>query len=239
MRYEEVACIGCDARGIVRARRAHRVIGIGRHVLISGMVSRWYRHHHHAVSGLESGEAGLLLEETVLGIKIDVVCSGVFDGSIGPNGADDITELLELTTGTRITNELVETSGILCTNTTNCPEPLVWAFGLPWLTLTELMVDGTEEFFVDLLTSTVAGQAIGYHIVCMGSGLSDLCTTTEAVAKLTNEANGTVDGEFSEPFTELAGLKLANCEMAGNEKGIVEGLGFILLTGGGSLAVSE
>ena len=121
---------------------------------------------------LTDSEGELLLEETVLGIKIDALCSGIFDGSIGPNGADDITELLSLA-GVAITSDLVETSGIVCTNDANCPEPLVWATNMPWLTLAELMVEGTEEFMVDLLMSTVAGGTLGYHIVCMGSSLSD------------------------------------------------------------------
>jgi hypothetical protein len=32
--------------------------------------------------------------ETLDGIKIDILCSGIFDGSIGPNGADEIEEPL-------------------------------------------------------------------------------------------------------------------------------------------------
>ena len=100
------------------------------------------------------------------------------------------------------------------------------------------MVDGTEEFLADLLISSGAGNP-GYHVICMGSSTSDLCTFTEGVSKLTNEANGTVHSEFSEAFTELAGLKLFNCEVAGNEKGLVEGLELLLLTAVGTLDVSE
>jgi hypothetical protein len=73
----------------------------------------------------------------------------------------------------------------------------------------------------------------------MGSSTSDLCTTALGVSQLTNEAGGVVHGEFSESFTELAGAKLANCEIAGNETGIVEGLGSILLASGEALTVSE
>jgi hypothetical protein len=181
----------------------------------------------------ESGE--IALEETVLGVKTVVLCSGIFDGTIGPNGVDEITALLDLT-GTITVPRTLEGSGLACTNSGNCPEPLVWAVGLPYKTQAELMVEGTETWFVDLFTN--ATKEIGYHVECMG-GISDLCIAPEVIVHLGNEANGTVDGEFSDPFTELAGLKLANCELAGPEGAKITGLGFTLLTGTGSLSVSS
>jgi hypothetical protein len=72
----------------------------------------------------------------------------------------------------------------------------------------------------------------------MGSGTSDECTVAEGVSEKTNEGSN-VDTLFSEAFTELAGLKLANCVTGGNEVGLVTGLGTISLVGGGTLAVSE
>ncbi len=176
-------------------------------------------------------EGELTLSETIpiINVKISVLCSGVFDGTIGPTGEDTITELLTLTTGTLVNSTPLVEPGLLCTNTENCPEPLAWADNLPWNTLLELMVDGTETFFIDLLFKT--GGQVGYHLICMGSsGLEDLCSQTEGGSKATNTAEG-LDLEFSEAFTTLAGLKLANCEKAGTEAGTVEGLGFILLTG--------
>jgi hypothetical protein len=186
---------------------------------------------------LVDAEGEILIEEELLGVKLDVLCSGIFDGNIGPNGAAEATELLSLG-GVRVISALEETGGLECINDQNCPEPLVWPINLPWLGEVELMVDGTEEFFAGLGSAGGAAQA-AYHIICMGSSLSDLCSSSEAIGQLTNEAGGTVDGEVAESFTELGGLKLANCEVAGNEKGILEGLGVILLTAGGSLSVSE
>jgi hypothetical protein len=173
----------------------------------------------------ESGEGGVLLEETILGIKIAAVCSGIFDGSIGPNGADEITELLTLPVSTLVSSTALVEPGLLCEPEQNCPEPLVWLDNLPWLTLAELMEDEGQSFFVDLIMSSGVGDP-GYYVDCM-NGTHDLCESKEAISKLTNEGNGTVHGEFSEAFTELAGLKLANCEIAGVEKGIVEGLGLL------------
>ncbi len=153
-------------------------------------------------------EGELLFEETIpiINVQLDFLCSGVFDGTIGPTGEDAITELLTLTTGTLVSSTPLVEPGLLCTNTENCSEPLFWADNLPWNTLLELMVDGAETFFVDLLSKT--GGSVGFHLVCMGSsGLEDLCTFTEAGPKATNTAEG-LDLEFSEAFTELAGLKL-------------------------------
>jgi hypothetical protein len=179
---------------------------------------------------LAESEGEALIEETIpiINVKIDALCSGIGIGTIGPTGEGTGTELLTLTDILVGSTPLVE-PGLTCTNDGNCPEPLVWADNLPWQGLLELMVDGAETFFVGLVSKT--GGTIGYHLVCMGaSGLEDLCTATEAIGKVTNTAEG-LDVEGSEVFTELAGLKLANCEKAGAETGIVEGLGFGLLVG--------
>lgn len=98
------------------------------------------------------------------------------------------------------------------------------------------MVDGSEEFFTALITNNVFSG--GAHIQCMGSGISDTCTTSEAAIHVVNTAEG-LDGEMTEAFTTLAGLKLANCEVAGNETGIDEGLGILTIPGSGTLTASE
>ncbi len=177
----------------------------------------------------------LLLAETLDGIKIDALCSGIFVGDVGPNGADDMTELLTL--GEVAAGEPLVGAGLTCTNDENCAEALAWAEELPWLTLLVLMEDGTETFFADLLTSEKTGGTVAYEVECMSLGLSDLCSVTEAAALVENIAEG-LNVEFSEAFTTLAGLKLANCTTAGVEEGVVEGLG--LITGdGAALTASE
>jgi hypothetical protein len=173
----------------------------------------------------EAGE--LLLEETILGVKIDVLCSGILDGTANVNGEGTVTELLTLT-GTLVNKIPLEEPGLACTNSLNCPEPLAWADNLPWKVVVELMVDGAETFFVGLLLSSGAGNP-GYHIACMGNSLADLCTSNPGIFKLTNIAEG-LHVEFSEAFTELAEVKLGDCVTAGPAKGIVEGLGFLLFT---------
>ena len=44
----------------------------------------------------------ILMEETILGIKIDVLCSGIFDGNVQANGVDVVSELLALAGGSAI-----------------------------------------------------------------------------------------------------------------------------------------
>ncbi len=170
------------------------------------------------------------------GVKAIALCSGILDGFVEANSLDLITELLTLT-GTAVSlTELVE-PGLACTNVENCTEPLAWA-DLPttgWVTEAELMVDGTETFFVDLLLGA------GYYVNCMGGLIpfSELCATPETAVKLTNETNGTIDAEFTDAFQTLAGLPLAECSAGGANSGEVVGLGIILDAEGPTLAVSS
>jgi len=179
----------------------------------------------------------LALSETLDGININALCSGILDGNIGPNGADEITELLNLAAGSISLTALTGTA-LECLNTENCAEALAWAQGLPWLTLLVLMEDGSETFFADLLTPEKAGGEVAYEVECMSLGLSDLCAVEEAAALVENAAEG-LNIEFTDAFTELAGLKLANCTTAGAEKGVVTGLGIMTSDGTGTLTASE
>jgi len=180
-----------------------------------------------------------LEDEKVLGLKVKILCSGILDGTVGSaasNGEDEITKLLGLSTPHVDAGEPLVGPGITCTNVANCGgTPRVWAEGLPWKTLAELMVDGAETFFVDLLLNGM------YYSECtvLGTKVEDLCEAAEVSTKLTNEANGTVDIEFSDPFQELSGLKLGHCTIGGNESAVVTGLGTMLLTSGALLDVSS
>jgi len=180
-------------------------------------------------------EGELLLEDTKTLIgKVDILCSGVFLGTVGPSSADEITELLTLGL-VAIPLTALSGTGLECENSEHCEKAKVWAEELPWKTEAELMVDGTETFFVDLL---LLGK---YYAECtvLGTKIEDLCSAPTVAVKLTNEAAGTVDAEFSDAFQELAGLVLGECTQGGKESAIVEGLATILHTTGGALAVSS
>jgi hypothetical protein len=182
------------------------------------------------------GTGELELSETILGLTVAVLCSGVLDGTITTDGRGKVSELLSLT-GTAISLTGLSGTGLACTGDSNCGATAeAWAVDLPWAAELVLMEEGTEVFFAGLGLSSGAG-APGWEILC-ANGTSDTCTATEGVVNATNEGNN-VDGTTSEAFTELAGLKLGNCLTAGNEKAILAGLGTLSLVGGATLAVSE
>lgn len=168
-----------------------------------------------------------------LGVKAKILCSGILDGWVAPESLDFLSELLTLT-GTVV--PLAELTGVplTCTNEENCTTPEVWAAKMGWETEAELMVDGTETFFTDLILNG------GWYVQCLvlGVTISETCTSPETAVKLTNEANGTIDAEFSDAFQVLAGLTLGNCTLGGAESAEVNGLAFILESGV-TLAVSS
>lgn len=169
------------------------------------------------------------------GVTVRVLCSGVLHGSVGPESEDEITELLSLG-GTAISKTPLSGNTLSCTNDENCPEPKVWAdLESPWDTEAELMEDGGETFYVDLLID--GAYYVECNIPILGH-VSELCLAPTTAIELTNEANGTVDALFSDTFQELAGLELGECN--GNAKvAEVNGLGFISLNNEKALSVSS
>src|SRR6202046_352914 len=88
-----------------------------------------------------SGE--LKLSTLVLGINaVELLCSGIFDGSVGPSGEDEVTALLNLAkeeisktplTGLSLDCEvLVGSTGAKCLAKELAE---LWPDGLPWTTL--------------------------------------------------------------------------------------------------------
>ena len=105
-----------------------------------------------------SGE--LLLAVLVLGIEVvKILCNGIFDGSVGANGEDEITEVLTLAgvligkelTGTALICEVEVSAGKECGTVGELAE--VWIDGLPWHTLAEL-VEPSGQFLDRFLGST-------------------------------------------------------------------------------------
>ena len=202
------------------------------------LLALWLVGGVNVAANLATDSEGTLLledEKTLLG-KVFILCSGILDGTVGPESKDEITKLLTIgTLHTEIPTTVLTEPGLLCTDQSGglCPEPLVWAEKLPWLTEAELMIDGTETFFVDLI---LAGA---YYLICMGNSVEDLCEAPELAVKLTNLAGGIVDNEFSDAFQTLAGLNLGTCTVGGANSAIVEGLAEQLLASGESLTVSS
>jgi len=181
----------------------------------------------------------LLLEDTAL--KADVLCSGIFDGWVGPSSLDFISEVLNLAGEPQGIPALTGKS-IACVAQTTCagsPAPVVWAANLPWETEVELMEDEGKVFFADLLTAKNGG-GVGYELECtvLGVKASDECVATTGVSELSLEGT-TLLGRFSKAFTLLAEAKLGTCTFAGGETGEVEGEGIFTLVGGGELTASS
>lgn len=182
----------------------------------------------------QEGELNLInLDAGGLSVTVELLCTGILDGTVGPASEDSITSLLNLN-GEEISGAALGPLALECTNSKNCTEPLVWAEELPWKTELELMEDGTEVLFVDLLMKGA------YVAECLVAGISveELCTVATTAIEITNEAGGTVDAVFSDPFQELAGLKLGECSSHA-EVAEVTGLGLILLTSGNALTASS
>jgi hypothetical protein len=168
------------------------------------------------------------------GVSSKLLCSGIFLGTAGPVSEDTVTTLLNLKLE-EISKTELSGAGLSCTSQENCTEPLVWADELPWKTELELMVDGSETFFVDLLLKA------GYYVECLilGVTINELCTTPTTAVKVTNETGGVVDQEFKDAFQTLAGLTLAECTLGGKESAEVTGLGTEKLTSGAALTASS
>ncbi len=174
-----------------------------------------------------------------------ITCSWKYDGTVGPDGADEITELLilvaeELVSATPLTGKF-----LTCTKGTGdevCETgSKVWAVNLSVLTLLVLWEEGGVSGFADLLTPHTGGGNPGWYIECKTAlvTLSEECTTPELVAEQVNVAGG-VESVYSEAFTLLMEGKLMLCTGNNEETGVITGSGIVTsLPGGGTLTASS
>jgi hypothetical protein len=191
-----------------------------------------------------SGELELKNTKAPVIGKAAVLCSGILVGDIGEDGADDVTEVLNLEK-VAISSTSLSGEALLCTDDENCESAKVWPVGLPWLSLLQLWetltatIGGLNSGFGVLLTSQ-KGSAVGWYVECtvLGVKADEECTTATGVSSATNVTGG-VDGTFSDSFTESMGLKLAECSGNKEETGVVEGLGTTAPPSGDTLTVSE
>ncbi|MGH9770240.1 MAG: hypothetical protein ACRD4Q_00835 [Candidatus Acidiferrales bacterium] len=175
----------------------------------------------------------LLLEDTGIFGKPDVLCSGIFDGMIEPGGViDEIESVLELN------KELLEGPGgtdlIECEAHSTCTNPVdVIAINLPWATEVMLTAGG---LWYDLINAHAGGGLPGYTIDCNSIiGLIEDTCTGNTSNQLVNEAGGLL-GEFFENETEGISPP-GGCTQGGAGTGLVVGNGFIT-SGSGTLTVS-
>jgi hypothetical protein len=179
--------------------------------------------------------------KTLLGVSV-VKCKGIMDGKVGFDGADTIAEVLNA--AKELIGSLSSGIALVCEEAGEkvCKEPLVWPLNLPWNTLLELMEQGTEIFFADLILAGASGNPPGWEVECMKTFTTpvDQCTG-EGITKLGLEAT-TLTASFEEAFRELAEVKLALCTQSNEESGHVLSVGtgtIKLATGTETLSASS
>jgi hypothetical protein len=160
-------------------------------------------------------EGQILLEDkkgNLFGGPAAVLCSWIMDGTINPESLGYISELLTLTKELIELNTLVEL-GLECSPETECPIPLVWAYGLPWETEVELVEEPNEGPFFAMLILPREGLDVGWLVQCMGiiGEPEDECfTPAEWAFQLTLEGTNLL-ATTSELFRELVGAPLFTC----------------------------
>jgi hypothetical protein len=168
---------------------------------------------------------------------IDILCSGIGKGWIGPSSLAWGSELLTLSSGS--VKVLVATEVVECVNDSGCPSPLVWPVNLGYENEVELLEQEGLTFFMVLTLPHAGGGNPGYEIECMGIiPVTDECTASESVEELRLEGAKLL-AVASAAITELAGLKLATCSLGGAESAVLEGEGTVSLVEGGELSASS
>jgi len=175
----------------------------------------------------------------------EILCSGLFVGTVGANGVDEITEVFALgATSPTIELDKEGENGIKCEALKTCEKPSpedteIWPVNLPFKT--QLDLDKQEPtLFFDLAIGNGLGagkELPAYLILCLVFlvNVEELC---EAVA-------GTF-GEVSNAMTDVEPLGSLTPESTCNgnaEDGEIENnaenVALISLLNGGTLAVSE
>ncbi len=167
----------------------------------------------------------LLLENVLLGAQLQ--CSGLFEGTVGPESADLTTMVYNLEG--KLTEELTG-EAILCTNQKTCEKAEAWPVNLPWTT--ELELDTTEEKFFELSKGT-NGEP-GYHVSCtvLGVKVEELCELAAgAVLEVKNVSGG----------VEAVGRPEPNgpCGSNSEENALFFQVGNLTTSPDGTLTVSE
>jgi len=177
------------------------------------------------VSTTTSGSLLLSDTKTIAG-EAGVLCAAVVDGSVGPNGEDESTEILNaaglavaalgglalLGTGAA-SGEGSECVTVKACAAGTAASPIeVWPIGLPWHTTLFLMENGE---FLDLVTGT--GGTIGYELLCLVLGLNteDTCSSADFEVQVVNDAT---TGDASIPA--LAETNPALCTQSNEETGL-------------------
>jgi hypothetical protein len=176
-----------------------------------------------ALTSVETSGSIEVVNKTILG-TVKILCEGSHDGSVGPNGEGEITEILQAGVSQ---GAVLVAPAIDCTGDAVCSGLVeVWAENLPWLTKLILMENGT--ILNELFEGTPAGTKPAYDLFCANVSISNLC---EGSASTLME-NGATDviGKF------ILGSEIATCTTGTGERA---GEGLTATLNGTVLAVSS
>lgn len=168
--------------------------------------------------------------ETIAG-RASIVCTGIADGSIGPDGEGEATGILNLKgetieelgglalMGTGAGSDCVSGGG--CSEGTSASPIEVHPLGLPGLGELFLMVTANEILGLGTSMDSADGNLGGYELLCLILGLNaeDTCTSVDAEGPVVNEEpSGGVEVPANSHLTPNM-----NCTQAGGKaSGIVE-----------------
>ncbi len=192
-------------------------------------LAQWLAGGNLILEALLSDAVGSLLFEDLL-TGAAFLCSGLFEGTVGPESADEITMVYSLP-GTTLIEELDEataTKGLVCTEgLVLCSKVEIWPLKLPWLTEVELDVE--TGLFYELTTGAE------YNLLCevLGMDKVELCAApTGTAGELLNVTGGVEAMGVAEPESTCNGEV---------EMGLVEAdpENLITLVNGEPLTVSE
>jgi hypothetical protein len=216
-------------KGWSKIMRKHRLLGLVFFaVFVFGVVlaasasaevtllAEWLVAGGPIMSNLASQTTGKMLFEDnkALGAKVDVLCSFILDGTIGPNGVDKIEKVLSLA-GVEV-SELAGAKPLSCESSLNCEAAgvLVPWFPrlLPWSTL----------LYLDQVTGRILDYIVGLHweFTCtvLGVKVEDECTGASELASL--EVSNT--GEGGDAVMNGAAEPNGNCTTGGAGSGVNE-----------------
>ena len=187
----------------------------GLYTRVLALQGKWLANGGEITTTITSDTSGeLLFEDMGAAGKPDVVCSILFEGTVGPGSSDSIEKIVDLE----------NKSPLKCTDKNGiCSTPVaVTPLHLPWSTL--LTVDG--ETLRDGISNSGAGEA-GYTVDCNSLlGLVEDTCEGNTSGKVTN-----VEGGVEDSFEE--GSISVNCTLGGAGQGLIEGK--MLTTGSGQI----
>lgn len=188
------------------------------------LLALWLVASTEATTQNSTTEGELLLEdtETIAG-KLLITCTGILDGTIGPDGGGSIVEILNLKGG-RIELGVLALLGTGvgsdCLGEVGCAEgsaasPIeIYPRGLPWGTLLFLTENGQ---ILDLIYAT----EIGYEILCLilGINVEDTCTSPDQEVLIENSA---ITGDAFTPAKSEVTPSFKCTQSGGKETGVEE-----------------